>query len=385
MRALLAFDKFKGSLTAAEACAAVAGALRDRHPDWVIDSCPLADGGDGFAEILTRAAGGTLHHLTVGGPRGEKVSAQFGLVPAARVPPAARPLIGLAPPTGAGDIAVLELAQASGLARLAPLQRDPWLTSTGGIGELIQAAASRGVQAIILGVGGSATNDLGLGALEALGLKFFAESGERLSPPTPATWAGVARIGGHVHTLPPLWVACDVDNPLLGRHGAATVFGPQKGLRAEDLRRLEHLSARVAMMLGARCRQPDSLMDLACTGAAGGTAFGLRCAAGARLVPGSALVAAWLNLDARIAASDVILTGEGCFDAGSLAGKGPGMVVSRALAAGKAVSIFAGANQAASLPPGADLHLITPAGMPVAEAMRDAAANLAQTVRAAFA
>jgi glycerate kinase len=238
---------------------------------------------------------------------------------------------------------------------------------------------------VILGVGGSATNDLGLGALEALGLEFLSESGERLSPPTPGTWAGLARIGGRPHLgLPPLLIACDVDNPLLGRRGAAAVFGPQKGLRSEDWRRLEHESARVALMLGARCGQPDTLMDAPGAGAAGGTAFGLMCAAGARLLNGSALVAAWLDLEARLAAADLVLTGEGCFDLSSLEGKGPGAIAARARALGKPVHIFAGRLGAGATLEGAGVHVITPGAMPEEAALRTAGENLARAVQRVF-
>jgi glycerate kinase len=175
-----------------------------------------------------------------------------------------------------------------------------------------------------------------------------------------------------------------VDNPLLGRRGAAAVFGPQKGLQPGDLPRLEHASARVGLMLGAFCGQPDTLMDTPGAGAAGGTAFGLLCAAGARLVAGSALVAAWLDLDTRLAAADIVLTGEGCFDASSLAGKGPGMVAARARTRGKTVAVFAGVAPPAAIPAGISLHVITPAGASSDDAMRGAGANLAQAVRAVF-
>ena len=137
-------------------------------------------------------------------------------------------------------------------------------------------------------------------------------------------------------------------------------------------------------MLGAFSGQSDTLMDVPGAGAAGGTAFGLLCAAGARLVPGSALVASWLGLESRLAAADLVLTGEGCFDASSLAGKGPGALAARARALGRPAHIFAGRSEVASIPAGTTLHLITPAGAPEEAAMRNAGANLTQTVRAVF-
>lgn len=386
MRVLLAFDKFKGSLTAPQACAAAADALRATSAAWELDLCPLADGGDGFAEILTHAAGGTLIHETVLGPRGGSVRAHLGLVLAENIPAAARALLGLTTLPPGARVALVELAQASGLALLAPEQRDPWHATTLGTGELVRAAAGRhGAAAVVLGVGGSATSDLGLGALAALGLEFFSETGEGIVPPVPAQWGRLARVGGNVFAaLPPLRVACDVDNPLLGPRGAAAVFGPQKGLRAEDVRRLDHAAARVALLLCAHADRPDALMDTPGAGAAGGIAFGLMAAAGAELVPGSDLVAAWLGLDARLAAADVIITGEGRFDASSLGGKGPGLVVARARALGKPVHVFAGAADPAAASAVTGLHVITPPGTPEPDALRAAAENLTRTVRHAF-
>ena len=404
MRVLIAFDKFKDALTAPEACEAAANALSQLHPGWSLDLCPLADGGEGFAAILTRAAGGEICSATVSGPlacvlvsvedeaRGGLVSVKFGLVCANQIPAAARALLALPALPADAVIAVIELAQASGLALLPPEQRDPWQTTTLGTGQLIRLAAEElGAQAVVLGVGGSATNDLGLGALAALGLEFLTESGEHLLPPVPARWPQLARISGSLQpSLPPLRIACDVDNPLLGPRGAAAVFGPQKGLHADDLRRLEHSSARVALMLCAHFHRPDALMDTPGAGAAGGTAFGLLCGAGGQLVPGSALVAAWLDLDARLAAADVVLTGEGCYDASSLAGKGPGAILARARALGKPAHVFAGSAEISARTAGFGdpalqrLHIITPAGTALPAALRDAATNLTRAVATAF-
>jgi glycerate kinase len=180
MRALLAFDKFKDSLSAFTACQAVARALgaSTRADQLIVDECPLADGGEGFAEILTRSTQGTLEQISVRGPRGQTVAASLGFVTIDRIPASA--VARLALPSGLPKtalIAVIEMAAASGLALLPPDQRDPWLASSHGTGELIRTAAQRGVAAILLGVGGSATNDLGLGALAALGFAFHDAAG----------------------------------------------------------------------------------------------------------------------------------------------------------------------------------------------------------------
>ncbi|HND60164.1 MAG TPA: glycerate kinase [Opitutaceae bacterium] len=386
MRALLAFDKFKDALTARQACAAAAAGLASRHADWTVDLCPLADGGEGFAEILTAAAGGTLASLTVTGPRGQPINASFGLVPWANIPPAARARLALpTAPREEAEVAVIEMASASGLALLPPDLRDPWHTTTLGTGQLLLAAAQAEVAAIVLGVGGSATSDLGLGALAALGLEFRSPTDDTVRPPYPTWWDWIDRITGSIPVeLPPIRIACDVSNPLLGPRGAAAIYGPQKGLKPDDVARLDHASARIALMLCQHCAQPDSLMDQPGAGAAGGIAFGLVAAAGAQLLPGFDLVAAWLDLEAKLAAADVVITGEGRFDDSSLSGKGPGAVAARALALGKPVQVFAGQVTATRAPAGLTLHAITPEGQPLDEALRQAGGNLTAAVARAL-
>ena len=392
MHVLLAFDKFKDSLTAPVACELTAAALRERHPDWTLDLCPLADGGEGFCEILTHAAGGTVETHVVTGPRGAPTPATIGFVPLAHIPAPARALLSLdighwslgIPPT----VAVVEMATASGLALLAPDQRDPWQATTLGTGELIRLAAARpGVVAILLGVGGSATSDLGLGALAALGLTFHSASGSPISPPIPAHWPQITRLSGNVASspsLPPIRIACDVTNPLLGPRGAAATYGPQKGLRPADLARLDHESARLALLLCAHTGRPDSLMDVPGAGAAGGISFGLLAATDAQLLPGFDLVSAWLDLERKLASADLVITGEGRFDDTSLTGKGPGAVAARALALGKPVHVFAGAVSTLAPRDQLTLHAITPPGTPLPDALRGAESFLTAGVLAAF-
>lgn len=389
MRVLLAFDKFKDSLTAREACELAVQALRDRHLDWSFDVCPLADGGEGFGEILTAAAGGTSRRFAVAGPRGRETEAAVGFVPVANIPAGARELLGLGGgeprSSGADHVALIEMAAASGLALLPAAERDPWHTTTLGTGQLIRHAAGQGASLILLGVGGSATHDLGLGALAALGLGFSSGGSREIHPPVPEQWMHITRLTGRVpDELPPIRIACDVTNPLLGSRGAAAVYGPQKGLRAADLARLEHASARMAMLLCQHCNQPDALMDTPGAGAAGGISFGLMAAARAQLLPGFELVSAWLDLERRLAGADLIITGEGRFDDSSLSGKGPGAVAARALALGKRVHVFAGAVSAGAERAGLTLHAITPPDTPLERALREAADNLRQAVHRAF-
>jgi len=375
MRVLLAFDKFKDCLTASEACSLAAATIRQTRPEAEIDECPTADGGDGFAAILTRAVGGELHALTVRDPLGRPVAASFGLVTSDQIPPAARQRLNV---EGAHRIAVIEMAAASGLALLSAKERDAWQTDTFGTGELLAAAAIAGADAIVLGVGGSATSDLGLGALTALGVT-LRDRDDRPVAPAPVHWPSVASIGGDARPLPPLFIGCDVTNPLLGPSGAAAVYGPQKGLPQADVAPLDGEALCIATLLCAWSGRPSSLQNEAGAGAAGGITFGLRAAYGATLLPGFDFVTEWLDLNKRIAAADIVITGEGRYDASSLHGKGPSAIAARARAAGKAVHLFAGVVNAPA-PEGVHLHAITPPGTPLDIALRDCRRNLGAAI-----
>ena len=386
MRALLAFDKFKDAITAHDACNVAAAALRAQHPEWQMDLCPLTDGGEGFARILTESAGGVMHRAEVTGPKGDLVSATFGLVPLENIPIAARRRLAL--PSIAlqhATVAVIEMASVSGLALLNADERDPWKTSSAGTGELMQKAAALQASAILLGIGGSATNDLGLGALTALGLRFTSGQDATISPPVPESWDQLDRIHGTVAPgFPPVRVACDVTNPLLGPNGCAAIYGPQKGLKPADLPRLEALSRQVAHLLCAHCGAPESIAETPGAGAAGGIAFGLMAAANAQLLSGFALTADWFGLAQRIRSADVILTGEGRYDASSAQGKGPGAIVAMAVAAGRPTHVFAGSIPGGLVSP-AKLHPITPSGWKLEEALRATSDLLRDAVMKEFA
>ncbi|MEY4488684.1 MAG: hypothetical protein RIQ79_1192 [Verrucomicrobiota bacterium] len=385
MQVLLAFDKFKEAITAHAACAAAAEALHSIRPDWTLDLCPLADGGDGFSTILTNAAKGRFVPVDTTDARGRPLRATYGLVSTGRVPPAVRALMpGL--PEGVGDIALVETAAASGLAAIPVHERDPLRATTRGTGELLAHAANSGASAIILGLGGSATHDLGLGALAALGLAAVDAAGEIIAWPSPDNWP---RIAGWKHSpprpLPPLYLACDVDNPLCGPRGAAACFASQKGLPSTDVSRLDVASGKIARQLCTTCGRTEELLTAPGSGAAGGLGFGLACATGARFVSGADLVSAWLNLEQRIRAADLILTGEGAFDATSLTGKGPGLVVAFALAAGRRAEVFAGRIAAECVDaPNLRLHAITPPGIQRSAALAHTAVNLKAAIARAF-
>jgi glycerate kinase len=385
MRVLAAFDKFKDSVSAPRACDIAAAAIAGARAGWGVDSCPLADGGEGFAGILTRAADGFETRLTVTGPRGGEVQAAFGIVSVDKIPMGARERLGLESADGA-TVAIVEMASASGLALLSAGMRDPFRASSVGTGQLIRAAASSGVRSILLGIGGSATHDLGLGALGALGIRFATATGRILDPAIPVDWPLLEVIDGLVPlSIPQILIACDVDNPLLGPRGAARVYAPQKGLMPGDASALEDQTGRVAALLCRHFGRPDDLVMQPGVGAAGGMAFGLMAAAGAGILPGFELFASWVDLDARLEAADIVVTGEGRFDETSLSGKGPGTVVRRALALGKAVHVFAGQIELPQEIPGLITHEITPTGMALSEALDRTPQLLAAAVSWEFA
>jgi glycerate kinase len=298
-RALLACDKFKGSLRAMEACEAVARGLGD---DWVVEMCPLADGGEGFVDTMIAAMSGELLLARVRDALGREVEASYGLVQ-----------------RGSQRVAVIEMASASGMWRMVGGERDVMASDTYGTGQLIRHAieVSR-VDEILVGLGGSATNDGGAGMAAALGVKFFDENGRVLSP-CPRELQHVARVDvSQRMPLPPIQVACDVDNPLCGPKGASAVYGPQKGASAEQVVLLDACLGRLAEISGA---SECALVPGA--GAAGGLGFGFMAYADAKLMSGFSLVAEIADWRNRVAEVDLVITGEGSLDEQSLHGKGP--------------------------------------------------------------
>lgn len=359
MRILLASDKFKGALPSLEVAAALQHALAEVFPGAEFDTCPIADGGEGTTEAMVGALGGVWAEAAVTDAQGRPRTARFGWVPAERR-------------------AILEMSAASGLALVSDRPLDPTSASTAGTGELLRAAHKLGAERILLGIGGSATNDGGLGMALALGHRF-----ERRGAPFVPTLATLPE-ADRLRLAPPLFaevlVACDVDNPLLGPRGATRVYGPQKGVRDFPWfeARLSHLADLAAAATGTDARETPG------AGAAGGLGFGLMAFAGGRLTPGFELVAAQVGLAARVARADLVITGEGRLDEQSLQGKGPVGVARLARAQGKPVVGVAGAvADSAELRAQFDLLLaIKPAEMPLAEAMRRTAELLGATVRA---
>ena len=383
MRVLLAFDKFKDAIQAEEACRLAGEALGRRYRSVVLDFCPLTDGGEGFAGILTRSLQGELVRQTVSGPLGQPVEGEFGLVPFPRLAPEVRRLLGMTDHQE-GVLGVVDMASASGLARIPKKERNPWKTTSRGTGELCLGAVRQGADLLVLGIGGSGTSDLGLGCLQALGLRARGGDGREISNLCPEEWKNVNFLEGALPPgFPPMHVACDVANPLLGPRGMVRVYGPQKGLPVEDLPAFEKDVELMVGRLLERVGKSKDLMEIAGAGAAGGIGFGLMAWAGAKIISGTDLVLAWLDLPARIRAADVVFTGEGRFDQSSLEGKGPSAVITLALAAGKQVHALVGsAERGLALPAGLCLHEITPTGMPLSEALTHSGDLLARTVSA---
>lgn len=303
MNVVVAPDKFRGSLSAAEAAAAMASGVRRADPSARVVEVPMADGGEGTVEALTAATGGSFREAVVTGPLGEPVTARFGLL-------------------GDGVTAVLEMAAASGLALLPRERRDPIRTTTRGTGELLLAAIEAGASRIILGIGGSATNDGGAGFAQALGFRLLDAEGRDL-PPGGGALDRLDRIifGGTDSRLDAvsISVASDVDNPLCGPRGASAVFGPQKGADPEAVSRLDRNLRHLADVIARDLNR--SVAEIPGSGAAGGLGAGLIAFASASLEPGVDLVARAVGLDAKIRGADLVLTGEGAIDASSTGGK----------------------------------------------------------------
>ncbi len=323
MRILVSPDKFKGSLSAHEAAEAIADGWRVVFPDAEFHLLPIADGGEGTAEIVCAARNGRWVEVTVADPLGRRIQARYALLEEANE-----------------RTAVLEMSEASGLARVVAGERDLWRATTLGTGELMAHAIRESkVSRLIIGIGGSATNDGGVGMAAALGHKFLDAAGEEIEL-CPAGLLKLARIVSPSAKTPPVMVACDVRNPLLGDRGATAIYGPQKGLVTADRPRLEEGLKRLADVT-RDCLGHD-FRDAPGAGAAGGLGFGLLSFCQAQLEPGFDLVSDLIQLDQAVADSDLVLTGEGSLDGQTLEGKGPAGVALLAKKHGKFVAAFAG-------------------------------------------
>ncbi|MBM3804452.1 MAG: glycerate kinase [Acidimicrobiia bacterium] len=358
LRILVAPNALKESLSAIGAARAIAKGIRQALPKARITEVPIADGGDGTLEAVISGTGGRILTARVTGPLGNKVHAQYGV-------------------TGDGRTAVIEMSRASGLALVPPSRRNPMHTTSLGTGQLIRAALELGVKRVLLGIGGSATVDGGVGALQALGVAFL----DRHNKPVGYGGAGLLAIEkidlGRLHPAlqqTELLLACDVDNPLTGPKGAAAVFGPQKGATPAMVKELDRglarLAALIAQVNGRR------FAHIAGTGAAGGIAGSFLGLLGAKLRPGSELVFDLLKLETLVSKMDWVITGEGQIDFQTQFGKGPGMLAKLAARHGVPVVGIAGsiADNARDLSSKGftALFSITNQPMDLATAIRDA-------------
>ena len=305
MRVVVAPDSYKGSVSAVGVAAALERGVLRVFPQAEVRKIPIADGGEGTVEALVTATGGQMKQERVRGPLGEVVDACWGIL-------------------GDGKTAVIEMAAASGLPLVPPDRRDPRITTTYGTGELIRTALDAGLRRIIIGIGGSATNDGGTGMAQALGAKFLAADGAEL-PPGGGALAQLKTIDlsglDSRLTETEITVACDVDNPLCGQRGAAAVFGPQKGATPAMVAELDAALGHFAGC--ARAATGRNVADLAGAGAAGGLGAGLLFFTPAKLRPGVEIVLEAVKFAEVVKDAAFVITGEGRTDFQTAYGKAP--------------------------------------------------------------
>lgn len=321
---VLAPDSFKESMTAKEVCIAMEKGLRKVYPKSNYVHVPMADGGEGTVQSLVDASGGQIHYKEVMGPLGQPVTAKYGIL-------------------GDGKTAAIEMASASGIHLVTKETKNPLITTTYGTGELIRECLDKGIKQIVIGIGGSATNDGGSGMAEALGAKFLDEAGNTL-PRGGGSLDKLASIDisaldqrlQHVQLI----VACDVTNPLCGERGASHVFGPQKGATPEMVQKLDANLAHYAKIVHLQLQK--DVRDIPGAGAAGGLGAGLLIFTQAVLQKGIEIVIEYTGLKQKLADADVVFTGEGGIDFQTKFGKTPYGVARAAKEAGKQVIAVAG-------------------------------------------
>lgn len=324
MNVTIAVDSFKGSLSSLEAGRAIEAGIRGVFPDASVSVRPLADGGEGTVEALVNGMGGEPVSVTVTGPLGAPVSCRYGILPETKT-------------------AILEMSGAAGITLVSPSMRNPLKTTTYGVGEVIRDAIRRGMRKFIVGIGGSATNDGGIGMLQALGFGILDSDGNQV----PFGAAGLAHIASIdvSHVLPELSectfrVACDVTNPLCGENGASAVYGPQKGASEDTIKDMDQWLKSFAAL--SRRYFPDSDADFPGSGAAGGLGFAFRTFTNAVLESGIRIILEETRLRDYVKDADLIVTGEGRLDGQTIMGKAPIGVARIAKEFGKPVIAFSG-------------------------------------------
>lgn len=365
MQFVVAPDAFKGCLSAERVGRIVEHALQLEMPEALVDVVPMADGGEGTVDALLSGAGGARIEVEVTGPTGTRQRAFYGVL-------------------GDGETAVIEVAAIAGFTNVPEGQRNPLHLTTYGIGECMLHALEEGCRRLVIGLGGSATNDGGLGMLQALGVTFCDGSGKDVTPFAAALpdvqTVDYATLDSRIKNIE-IRVACDVDNPLCGPRGATHVFGPQKGVAAARLDELDaHLAAYAAKI---ETHLQKELQHVSGAGAAGGLGFALHTL-GASLESGAAFVAKAVNLERRIAQADWIITGEGRTDSQTLHGKLPAYVAKLAKKHAVPAILLSGALDGDIEPLYAhfsSMHAIANGPMTLAEAMGQAEHLLHHKVR----
>lgn len=324
MRVLIAIDSLKGSLTSMEAGNTIAEGIKRVYPKAELHVSPLADGGEGTAEALTAGLKGSLQSLTVTGPLGAPISAGYGILPDKRT-------------------AVLEMAAAAGITLVEPEKRNPMKTTTYGVGELIRDAIKKGCRHFIVGIGGSVTNDGGIGMLQALGFGMLDQKGRQVS------FGGEGLSMLHQITAESVMeelkectfrIACDVTNPLCGPLGASAVYGPQKGADPQMISELDGYLGHFALL--AKGLRPSADPEVPGTGAAGGLGYAFLTFTNAVLESGIRIVMEETGLEEHVKNADLVVTGEGCLDGQTVQGKAPIGVAGLAKKYGKPVIAFSG-------------------------------------------
>ncbi|MFA7231819.1 MAG: glycerate kinase [Victivallaceae bacterium] len=327
MKIIIAPDSFKGCLRSHEVCNLLEDGLKVALPEVRIIKVPLADGGEGTVEAVVFSTGGRFEELEVHDPLGRCINAKYGIA-------------------GNSSTAVIEMASASGIELLKPEELNPWETTTYGTGELIKAALAKGCRDIIIGIGGSATNDGGAGMAQALGYRLLDANGKLLADGCSGGKLAVVANIDATQVIPELRkcrirAACDVTNPLCGANGASAIYGPQKGATLEMAKKLDANLAHFAEILQRAGLCADYMQPG--DGAAGGLGFGLRTLCAAEMVSGANLLIELTGLKEKLCGADLLITGEGCTDAQTANGKLCAVIAATAGAAGVPAILFSGA------------------------------------------
>ena len=325
MKVTVSVDSFKGSLSTFESAEAISEGIKRVFPDAEIFCSPLADGGEGTVDAVTAGAGGEKVKVCVTGPLGKKVCAEYGIV-------------------SSSGTAIIEMSSAAGITLVDEKERNPLYTTTYGVGEIILDAINRGCRKFVVGIGGSATNDGGIGMLSALGFEFLDADGNRVKNCGEGL-GDIKRIridGANPHLCECVFnIACDVKNPLCGKEGCSAVYGPQKGATPEIVRDMDAWLSDYAALTKNVIETADE--NYPGTGAAGGLGFAFMAYLGGKLTSGVELVIAETGLEEKVKQSDLVITGEGRLDGQTAMGKAPIGVAKLAKKYGKTVVAFSGA------------------------------------------